>query len=260
MMLDRKTPLWAMLVAALALAGPSGAVAAQDSEPSMQTLTGTIVAVVDADGASEYYLQVADGSRLKLSVGPPWYWGSDDPLAGYVDQVVEVQGYDKTGVPDERAADIAKERAVAEASFDVRVIGDEVLWTTFRPPWAGGPGVVGEVHPGYAGWSRGQEASEAAQENAEGGAGGVLVMDERNPGFQGWNRGQAAREAKAANSEEVRSNAGSTAKARAGGPKVVGESHPGHAGWSRGQAAKAAGAAKAPAPGGSDEAVAKGRP
>jgi hypothetical protein len=242
MKMDRKVLLSAML--ATALAASSGAVAAQDSEPSMQVLTGTIVAVVDADGVSEYYLQLDDGSQLKLSVGPPWYWGSENPLAEYVNQVVEVQGYDKTGVPDEQAADIAKKRAVAEASFDVRVIEDETLWTTFRPPWAGGPAVVGEVHPGFAGWSRGQEAREAGEANAEGRAGGSIVMDESHPGFQGWSKGQATRRA----------------NARAGGPKVVGESHPGHAGWSRGQAAKAAGAAGAKGPGDSEEAFAKGRP
>jgi hypothetical protein len=249
-MMDRKTLLSAMLVAALALVGTSGAVVAQDSEPGMETLTGTIVVVVDADGVSGYYLQLGDGSQLKVSVGPPWYWGSTSPLAGYVDQVVEVQGYVDTGVPDERAADVAKDRAVAEASFDVRVIGDEVLWITFRPPWAGGPGFVGETHPGFAGWSRGQEASEADEENAEGRADGAVVMDESHPGFEGWSKGQAAREAEAGNS----------GKARAGGPKVHGERHPGHAGWSRGQAAKAAGGAGAQGPGGSDEEFARGRP
>jgi hypothetical protein len=250
MMMDRRPLLSAMLATALALAGSSGAIVAQDSEASMETLTGTIVVLPDADGVNEYYLQLADGSRLKLSVGPPWYWGSTNPLAEYVDQVVEVQGYIDDGVPDERAADVAKDRAVVEVSLDVRVIGDETLWTTFRPPWAGGPGVVGEVHPGFAGWSRGQEARAAGEANAEGRAGGAVVMDESHPGFEGWSKGQAAKAAKAANSD----------KARAGGPKVHGESHPGHAGWSRGQAAKAAGAAKAKGPGGSDGAFAKGRP
>ena len=72
-MRNGKMLLSAMVVAALALAGPGGAVVAQDSEPGMETRTGTIIAAVDADGVSEYYLQLADGSQLKLSVGPPWY-------------------------------------------------------------------------------------------------------------------------------------------------------------------------------------------
>jgi hypothetical protein len=194
--MDRKTLLSATLVAALALAGSAGAVTAQDDEPGMEILTGTITTMADADGVMEYYLDV-DGTLLKLSVGPPWFWGDADPLAAYVGQSVELQGFAKTGIPDDQAADIARERAVAEEAFDVRFVAGSPLWDVdaFRPPWAGGPAVVGEIHPGYAGWSRGQEAKAAGQANAEGRAGGPEVVGASHPGYTGWARGQAAKAA-----------------------------------------------------------------
>lgn len=156
----------ASLVAALVLSAVAAAATAQDdelgaedAEPAMETLTGTVVMVPDEDGVAEYLLQLPDGSQVTLDVGPPWYWADAHPLAGLDGQTVTVEGDMGDGVPAERAADIALEGAVGEPDFDVRLIDGEMLWTTMRPPWAGGPAVVGAIHPGYAGWSRGHAAS-----------------------------------------------------------------------------------------------------
>lgn len=69
------------------------------------------------------------------------------------------------GTPDARADDRAN--ADGAPSFDAFTVNDTVIRTPGKPPWAGGPAVVGESHPGYAGWSRGQAAAAAAGGNAD---------------------------------------------------------------------------------------------
>ncbi|CAN5672961.1 hypothetical protein BH23CHL8_BH23CHL8_09710 [soil metagenome] len=216
--MNMRTILAAALTAALALAGLATVVTAQDTDT--ESLTGTVVAVTNADGGTDTFLEVADGTQIKLAVGPHWYWSEGDPLAPHVGQVVTVEGHHSDGLPDDQAADIARERAVEEASFEVRLIDGTAIWTTARPPWAGGPAVVGEAHPGFAGWSRGQERNAAGDANAEERAGGPAVVGESHPGYKGWSKGQAVKVAKlkvakvkALKVKALRGNAGGPAAA-----------------------------------------------
>lgn len=142
-----------------------GAVAGQDPEdeteeptPSVGTREGTVEAVTDADGDVEYELTDESGT-IKLSVGPPWFWGDAHPLKG-VSGEVTVTGELDDGTPPTHAN--ARNRGDGEPSFDVFTLNGDEIRASGKPPWAGGPAVVGESHPGYAGWSKGQAARDKA--------------------------------------------------------------------------------------------------
>jgi hypothetical protein len=228
----------AALTTALALAGSSVAVMAQDDEEVMQSLTGTVVVVVDEDGVATYFLQVDDETQVLLSVGPPWYWGDEDPLGSLVDgAVVTVEGYYDEDLDE--AVELGEGEVAEEPVFEVRVIGVESLWDGDVPPWAGGPEVVGEVHPGWEGWSKGPgalEDDEVAASMAEARRGGPKVHGASHPGYKGWSKNQETRDAKGGNGEAGQARA----EAHRGGPKLGDETHPGHQGWSKGQAAREA--------------------
>lgn len=231
--MDKRTILAATLTTALALAGLSTGVAAQD-DGANDSLTGVIVVVEGGDGSTEYFLELEDGTRVRLSVGPTWYWGESHPLAPYDGQTVVLGGLHTGGLPSENASDVAKAQAGGDPAFEVRsiTIGDEVIviWGPGRPPWAGGPSVVGESHPGFAGWSHGQARNASDDANTEGTSGGPAVVGEEHPGYEGWSKGQAAKAANAASAAKG-ANASS---AKSNRPEVA-------------SAAKAAGLAKAQA-------------
>lgn len=146
-----------------------GAVAGQDhgeetdtgeQTPSVETRTGTVEAVTDADGDVDYLLTDENGT-IKLSVGPPWFWGDAHPLDGLSGDVT-VTGELDDRTPGVRANDNALDRAEGEPSFDLFSLNGDEIRAAGKPPWAGGPAVVGESHPGYAGWSKGQAARDGA--------------------------------------------------------------------------------------------------
>ena len=160
--MDRRTLILPLAAAGIASILIVGAVAGQDPEDetaepesAVETRQGTLEAVTDADGDVEYRLTDADGS-IELSVGPPWFWGENHPLDG-VSGDVTVTGELDDGTPPAHAD--AGNRADGEPSFDVFTLNGEEIRAAGKPPWAGGPAVVGGSHPGYAGWSRGQAAS-----------------------------------------------------------------------------------------------------
>jgi hypothetical protein len=95
------------------------------------TIHGTIQKAAAQDGTTSYTM-IANGTTYRLSDGPAWWWGANDPLAAYVGRTVDVVG------------------AVAEGSteIDVQSVDGKALRSPGRPPWAGGPKVVGEKHPG----------------------------------------------------------------------------------------------------------------
>jgi hypothetical protein len=105
------------------------------------TVRGTVQETTNADGVIAYTL-VASGTTYSLSDGPAWWWGAKDPLASYVGRTVDVIG----------------EIAEGSKQIDVQSIGGRALRAPGRPPWAGGPKVVGEKHPG--------SKSSKEQENA----------------------------------------------------------------------------------------------
>jgi hypothetical protein len=118
---------------------------AQKTHTSEQAITvhGTIQKTTAPDGKVAYTL-VANATTYRLSDGPEWWWGANDPLASYVGKTVDVTG------------------EVAQGSTDVDVlsIDGKAIRAPGRPPWAGGPKAVGEKHPGF-------KASRGARDKAK---------------------------------------------------------------------------------------------
>jgi hypothetical protein len=112
------------------------------------TLHGTVARGADRSGHPTFTL-TAGGSTYDLSRGPWWFWGSDHPLSPYVGKDVTVVG----------------EREGDSTEIDVETIDGKALRTTGKPPWAGGPKVVGATHPGYKAW---QAARDGAKNRGDG--------------------------------------------------------------------------------------------
>ncbi len=88
------------------------------------------------EGGDPTYTLTADGKTWILSAGPPWFWGDKNPLAASVGKSVAV-----VGTTDADGTDV-----------DVQTIDGTALRGPGRPPWAGGPWVVGPTHPGWKDW------------------------------------------------------------------------------------------------------------
>lgn len=96
------------------------------------TAHGTVKATMDAKGRSSYTL--TDGAKTwDLSDGPPWFWGDKDPLKAFVGKTVAVAGTTETGGTE----------------IDVEMVDGNAIRAPGKPPWAGGPKVVGPKHPGW---------------------------------------------------------------------------------------------------------------
>jgi len=145
------TPTPAAKPAAKPAATPKPAKVPDADEGPIQTLTGTLGTRTDADGDVEYVL---DG--VELSVGPPWYWGKNNPLEKYYvnKTTVTVTGRMETDPPSTKANGKANDADGPE--FEVYTVNGSKVRAEGKPPWAGGPKAVGERHPGYAGWSNGK--------------------------------------------------------------------------------------------------------
>ena len=99
------------------------------------TVTGTVAKTTDDQGRPAFTL-TADGKTWQLSAGPPWFWGDKNPLKAFVGKDVVVVGSSHEG----------------EAELDVETVDGTALREGGKPPWAGGPWVVGETHPGWKPW------------------------------------------------------------------------------------------------------------
>jgi hypothetical protein len=110
-----------------------------DEAPELAvTAHGTVKATTDANGRSTYTL--TDGAKTwDLSDGPPWFWGDKDPLKAYVGKTVTVIGTTETGGTE----------------IDVSTVDGKAIRAPGKPPWAGGPWVVGPTHPGWKSWMAG---------------------------------------------------------------------------------------------------------
>ena len=139
-----------LLVAAPALgANPSPKPAKADKGPEVaKTLTGTVASAVDQKGRPTYTM-VVDGVTWELSAGPKWFWGGNNPLAASVGKTVTITGTYHAGQND----------------LDVITVDGKALRAEGRPPWAGGPKVVGSSHPG---WKDGKPGKGLGRENAPG--------------------------------------------------------------------------------------------
>lgn len=139
-------------VAVLALAATAVAADPTDApEPASEDRTGTVEKTTGPDGDVEYTL-----GDVRLSVGPPWFWDIS-PLASFVGKSITVTGATDDGTPPASAPDAAK--GDGAPSFDVFSIDGKVIRSPGKPPWAGGPAVVGEKHPGFG---HGPETAPAA--------------------------------------------------------------------------------------------------
>ena len=152
------------LAAVSAVAGQDPEEGADEETPATETRTGVLDAVTDADGDVEYELTDDEGNTVPLSVGPPWFWGDNHPLDGISGEVI-VTGELDDGIPPAQASDA--NRADGAPSFDVFTVNGETIRAAGKPPWAGGPAVVGESHPGHAGWASGQAARDAGADDAD---------------------------------------------------------------------------------------------
>ena len=94
------------------------------------SVRGVVGSTTDADGHVQFTL-TADGKTLKLSAGPPWFWGDKNPLKGSVGKTVTIAG-------SQRGDEI-----------DVDTVDGVAIREPGRPPWAGGWKAVGSAHPGW---------------------------------------------------------------------------------------------------------------
>lgn len=156
-MADRRRPLLivAGLVAVLLIAGPAFGAnpsakpdKAQKGPEIARTLTGVVTSTTDAKGRPSFAMTV-DGVTWELSAGLKWFWGDSNPLAAYVGKTVEVTGTYRAG----------------ETDLDVLTVDGKALRAAGKPPWAGGPKVVGSAHPG---WKDGKPGKGYGREHAPG--------------------------------------------------------------------------------------------
>ena len=136
-------------------ATPKPAKTPDETKGPIETLTGVLGVRTDADGDREYVL-----NGIELSVGPPWYWGTKNPLEPFVGKSVTVTGRTDTGRPSTKANGKAADADGPE--FEVYSVNGSKVRAEGKPPWAGGPKVVGERHPGYKGWSQGKSEKAKA--------------------------------------------------------------------------------------------------
>ena len=99
------------------------------------TVQGTITQGTDAKGRATFTLTTG-GKTWNLSAGPSWFWGDKNPLAASVGKSVTVVGTQEQGGTE----------------VDVETVDGKALRAPGKPPWAGGPWVVGPTHPGWKSW------------------------------------------------------------------------------------------------------------
>lgn len=119
-----------------------------------KTLRGVVATTTDGKGRATFTMTV-DGTTWELSAGPKWFWGDHNPLAAFVGKTVEVTGTYRTG----------------ETEFDVTTVDGKALRAAGKPPWAGGPKVVGKIHPG---WKDGKTGNGHGKGHGKAGAPGQL--------------------------------------------------------------------------------------
>ena len=126
----------------------------KDKEKGPETpisVTGTVSESTNGKGWKVYAL-TAGSTTYELSAGPPWFWGDKNPLAAYVGKTVRVVGSTHAGSNE----------------IDAESVDGKALREPGRPPWAGGPWVVGERHPGWKPWMAGGKVSDGDSTGSSG--------------------------------------------------------------------------------------------
>lgn len=125
-------------------------VAKPDKGPEIAvTVRGEVVQGTDDKGRPTFTLTVG-GTTWELSAGPKWYHGDKNPLAAFAGDVVTIAGTHHEGATD----------------LDVETVNGNAIRAAGKPPWAGGPKVVGDKHPGWKG--EGHPGQGAGLETAPG--------------------------------------------------------------------------------------------
>jgi hypothetical protein len=106
----------------------------EDNEAAV-TLSGVVSSTTDGKGRPHYTL-ASGGKTYELSDGPPWFWVDKNPLAAYVGKSVTV-----VGEVDDGGTEV-----------EVQSVNGKLIREPGKPPWAGGPWVVGPRHPGWKSW------------------------------------------------------------------------------------------------------------
>jgi hypothetical protein len=112
------------------------------------TVEGTVAQGKDGQGRPAFTL-TANGKTWELSAGPPWYWGDRNPLKAYVGKSVKVAGSTHEG----------------STELDVETVNGTAIRAPGKPPWAGGPWVVGPTHPGWKSWMAGGKPGHGNAKN-----------------------------------------------------------------------------------------------
>jgi hypothetical protein len=158
------------------------------SEEETTEVSGEVATTTDPEGDTEYTLRTSEGRVFELSAGPPWFYEEGYPLEPFVGETVMVTGevetnenkitichkghvtitVDENAWPAHRARHgdtmgaCSEQEAREEASeaeenepeievFSVTTSDGQTteIRSPGKPPWAGGPKVVGEKHPGF---------------------------------------------------------------------------------------------------------------
>lgn len=124
---------------------PGNGRGADKSPETPVSVSGTIRASTDEQGRTEYSL-ASGGTTWTLDAGPAWWYGAAHPLAPFVGRSVTIEGTRRAGATE----------------VDVLSIDGTAVREPGRPPWAGGPKVVGEKHPGFKPWKAERAAWKSA--------------------------------------------------------------------------------------------------
>ncbi len=116
-----------------ATAKPAGGDEAEKDAPPPITLTGLVG--VEADAKHPHYTLTVGSLVYQLETGPWWFWGDAHPLAPFVGKAVTIRG-----------------QAEGTDAIEVFSANGTTIREPGKPPWAGGPFVVGEKHPGWKPW------------------------------------------------------------------------------------------------------------
>jgi hypothetical protein len=153
------------------------------SEGETTQVSGEVGTTTDLEGDIEYTLRTSEGRVFGLSAGPPWFYEEDYPLEPFVGETVTVSGEIETNENkvtichkehetitvnehawpahryqhgDTMGACSEQEAREEENKSEIEVFGVTTsdgqtteIRSPGKPPWAGGPKVVGEKHPGF---------------------------------------------------------------------------------------------------------------
>lgn len=128
----RAVPVLAGIAALALVAAPVLAAKPDRAAELTKTLSGTISSFEDGKGRPGFEMTV-DGVTWALSAGPKWFWGSRNPLAPFSGKSVTVVGTYHPG----------------QTELDVDTVDGAAIRPPGKPAWAGGPKVVGKLHPGW---------------------------------------------------------------------------------------------------------------